>query len=154
MTFLLATDQLSQLENLVNKIHSINFDILASFILLQHRCFQRFYLMITESDIIFCCDIHSSSDQWLYSARVPLWLNSSPGSRLGGLKRIAPTTKSQTSKRTKVPITEGSRCFAVMYAKPQTRKNKIWEDDGYLFLTNDNTMLSLRNVQVCSNQTI
>ncbi|OQR76441.1 hypothetical protein BIW11_00590 [Tropilaelaps mercedesae] len=68
-----------------------------------------------------------------------------PGTRLGGIKRIAPHVKVQPPKRTRIPLEEGSRCFAVMFAKPQTRKNKTWEDDGYLIVTKDR--LTLRNMQ-------
>ncbi|XP_022700232.1 uncharacterized protein LOC111266756 [Varroa jacobsoni] len=69
-----------------------------------------------------------------------------PGSRLGGIKRVAPSVKADPPKRARTPLASGSRCFAVMYAKPQTKKNKTWEDDGYLFLTKNNTLI-LRNMQ-------
>lgn len=63
---------------------------------------------------------------------------------------MAPSVKADPPKRARTPLASDSRCFAVMYAKPQTKKNKTWEDDGYLFLTKNNTLI-LRNMQVCAN---
>ncbi|XP_028968170.1 uncharacterized protein LOC114828389 [Galendromus occidentalis] len=71
-----------------------------------------------------------------------------PGSRLG-LKRVVTKTMNEgppnKKEREATPLPKGTRCFSVLFAKPQTKKNKTWENDGYLIVKNSS--LTLKSTQ-------
>ena len=73
------------------------------------------------------------------------------GSRLG-LKRIVTKTigdePTNKKERETIPLPKGTRCFNVLFAKHQTKKNKTWENDG--FLTAKDGSLVLKNARVRS----